>query len=139
MSVSNILSFLLGDGKQLNAIEDSLQASIEHYNDNFKQLKVFDDQIIQNFKNLDTDVNNLAKIELHLQDKLAELSRFSKLMDTKYHYLLVKLQHSTTLHRLLTESKLLDNLRLLERALFSVNECTISACELTVSAELLGR
>ena len=43
---ANILSFLLGDGKQLNAIEDSLQASIEHYNDNFKKLKIFDDQII---------------------------------------------------------------------------------------------
>ena len=135
---ANILSFLLGDGKQLNAIEDSLQASIEHYNDNFKKLKIFDDQIIQNFKNLDTDVNNLAKIELNLQDKLAELTRFSKLMDIKYNYLLIKLQHSTTLHRLLTESKLLDNLKLLERALFSGNECSLAVCEVTISAEGLG-
>ena len=59
---ANILSFLLGDGKQLNAIENSLQSSIEHYNDNFRKLKVFDDQIIRNFKNLDKEVNSLEKI-----------------------------------------------------------------------------
>ena len=135
---ANLLSFLLGDGKQLNEIENTLQASIEHYNSNFKKLKVFDDQIITNFRNLDKEITSLEKIEVHLQDKLAEISRFSKLQDIKYHYLLVKLQHSTTLHRLLTESKLLENLRLLERALFSVNECSISVCELTISAEVLG-
>ena len=34
---ANLLSFLLGDGKQLNEIEDTLQASIQHYNSNFKK------------------------------------------------------------------------------------------------------
>ena len=135
---ANLLSFLLGDGKQLNEIENTLKASIDHYNANFKKLKVFDDQIITNFRNLDKEITSLEKIEVHLQDKIAEISRFSKLQDIKLQYLLVKLQHSSTLHRLLTESKLLQNLRLLERALFSVNECTISICELTISAELLG-
>ena len=135
---ANILSFLLGDGKQLNAIEDSLQASIEHYNENFKQLKIFDDQIIQNFKSLDSDITQLAKIELSLQDQLAELTRFSRLTDIKYNYLLIKLQHSNTLHRLLTESKILENLKLLERALFSSNECSLEICEVTISAEGLG-
>ena len=135
---ANLLSFLLGDGKQLNEIENTLKASIDHYNANFKKLKVFDDQIIANFRNMDKEITSLEKIEVHLQDKIAEISRFSKLQDIKLQYLLVKLQHSSTLHRLLTESKLLQNLRLLERALFSVNECTISVCELTISAELHG-
>ena len=135
---ANILSFLLGDGKQLNQIEYTLKASIDHYNANFKKLKVFDDQIIDNFRNMDREITSLENLEVHLQDKIAEINRFSKLQDIKLQYLLVKLQHSSALHRLLTESKLLQNLRLLERALFSANECTISICELTISAELLG-
>ena len=135
---ANILSFLLGDGKQLNAIEDSLQASIQHYNENFKQLKIFDDQIIKNFESLDSDITQLAKIEMGLQDQLAELTRFSRLTDIKYNYLLTKMQRSNTLHRLLTESKILENLKLLERALFSSNECSLEICEVTISAEGLG-
>ena len=135
---ANLLSFLLGDGKQLNQIENTLKASIDHYNANFKKLKVFDDAIIDNFRNMDKEITNLENLEVHLQDKIAEINRFSKLQDIKLQYLLVKLQHSSALHRLLTESKLLQNLRLLERALFSANECTIECCELSISAELLG-
>ena len=129
----------MGDGKQLNAIEESLQASIQHYNENFKQLKIFDDKIIKNFKSLDSDITQLAKIEMGLQDQLAELTRFSRLTDIKYNYLLTKMQHSNTLHRLLTESKILENLKLLERALFSSNECSLELCEVTISAEGLGK
>ena len=135
---ANLLSFLLGDGKQMNQIENTLKASIDHYNANFKKLKVFDDQIIDTFQNMDKEITNLENLEIHLQDKIAEINRFTKLQDIKLQYLLVKLQHSSALHRLLTESKLLQNLRLLERALFSANECTISTCELNISAELLG-
>ena len=58
--------------------------------------------------------------------------------DVKMQYLLVKLQHSNAIHRLLTESRLLDNLAILERALFSANQCTIRSCEINISAELIG-
>ena len=115
------MSFLLGDGKQLNNIETSLQESIKHYNENFRQLKIFDDKIIDNFQSLENDITQLAKIEINLQDQMTELTRFSRITNIKFEYLLTKMQHSSTLHRLLTESKILDNLALLERALFSSN------------------
>ena len=135
---ANILSFLLGDGKQLNNIETSLQESIKHYNENFRQLKIFDDKIIDNFQSLENDITQLAKIEINLQDQMTELTRFSRITNIKFEYLLTKMQHSSTLHRLLTESKILDNLALLERALFSSNECTLAICESAISAEGLG-
>ena len=58
--------------------------------------------------------------------------------DVKFQYLLVKMQHSNTIHRLLTESRILDNLAMLERALFSANICSIRSCEINISAELIG-
>merc|ERR1712237_198833 len=135
---ANLLSFLLGDGKQMNEIEQTLKDSIDHYNANFQKLKVFDDQIVDTFQTMDKEITNLENLEIHLQDKIAEINRFTKMNDIKMQYLLVKLQHASALHRLLTESKLLQNLGLLERALFSANQCTISTCEINISAELIG-
>ena len=135
---ANLLSFLLGDGKQMNEIEQTLKDSIDHYNANFQKLKVFDDQIVDTFQTMDKEITNLENLEIHLQDKIAEINRFTKMNDIKMQYLLVKLQHASALHRLLTESKLLQNLAILERALFSANQCTISTCEINISAELIG-
>ena len=36
---ANLLTYLLGDGKQLNELENTLKASIDHYNANFKKIK----------------------------------------------------------------------------------------------------
>ena len=132
---SNILSFLLGDGRQLDEIESSLKESIHHYNENFKRLQIFDDQIITFFKNLENDIDQLAAIELTLQDQLTEMSRFSHLNTVKFDYLLTKMQHENALHRLLTESKFLDNLALLQRGLFGSNLCSLVLCESGISIE----
>ena len=135
---ANLLSFLIGDGRQMNAIETTLKDSINHYNTNFQKLKVFDDQIVDTFQTMNKEITNLANLEDKIEDKIAQLNRFTKMNDIKMQYLLVKLQHASALHRLLTESKLLDNLAILERALFSANQCTIRTCEINISAELIG-
>merc|ERR1712082_128968 len=134
----NLLSFLIGDGRQMNEIEQTLKDSIDHYNTNFQKLKVFDDQIVDTFQTMNKEITNLANLEDKIEDKIAQLNRFTKMNDIKMQYLLVKLQHASALHRLLTESKLLQNLAILERALFSANQCTISTCEINISAELIG-
>ena len=135
---ANLLSFLIGDGRQMNAIEQTLKDSIDHYNNNFQKLKVFDDHIVDTFQTMNKEITNLANLEDKIEDKIAQLNRFTKMNDIKMQYLLVKLQHASAIHRLLTESKLLDNLAILERALFSANQCTIRTCEINISAELIG-
>ena len=135
---ANLLSFLIGDGRQLNEIEQTLKESIEHYNNNFQKLKVFDDKIVDTFQTMSKEITNLANLEDKIEDKIAQLKRFTKMNDIKMQYLLVKLQHASAIHRLLTESRLLDNLAILERALFSANQCTIRSCEINISAELIG-
>ena len=107
---ANLLSFLIGDGRQMNEIEQTLKESIDHYNTNFKKLKVFDDQIVDTFQTMSKEITNLANLEDKIEDKIAQLKRFTKMNDIKMQYLLVKLQHASAIHRLLTESKLLDNL-----------------------------
>ena len=135
---ANLLSFLLGDGRQMNEIETTLKESITHYNNNFRKLKVFDDKIVDTFNTMSNEINNLAHLENKLEDKIAQIKRFNHMTDVKFQYLLVKMQHANTIHRLLTESRLLDNLAILERALFSANVCTIRSCEISISAELIG-
>ena len=132
------MSFLIGDGRQMNEIEQTLKESITHYNNNFKKLKVFDDKIVDTFNTMSKEITNLANLEDKIEDKIAQLKRFTQMTDVKFQYLLVKMQHSNTIHRLLTESRLLDNLAILERALFSANQCTIRSCEINISAELIG-
>merc|ERR1712215_231625 len=135
---ANLISYLIGDGRQMNAIEQTLKESIDHYHNNFKRLKVFDDEIVDTFQTMSKEIQNLAHLEDKIEDKIAQLKRFTKMKDIKMSYLLVKMQHASAIHRLLTESKLLDNLAILERALFSANQCTITSCEINISAELIG-
>ena len=135
---ANLLSFLIGDGRQMNEIEVTLKESITHYNNNFKRLKVFDDTIVDTFNTMSKEISNLASMEDKIEDKLAQIKRFTQMSDVKFQYLLVKMQHSNTIHRLLTESRILDNLAMLERALFSANICSIRSCEINISAELVG-
>ena len=84
-------------------------------------MALFDDQVIESFTRLETYIESLVLVELDLQEQLSELSRFSRLSSIKIQYLLTKVQHEQALHRLLLESKLVENLGLLERALFGTN------------------
>ena len=78
---------------------------------------------------------NVAQIEQTLQDNIADLSLFVRLQNIKTHYLLSRIQHENALHRLLQESRLVENLHLLTRALFGSNECHLQACETSISPE----
>ena len=49
--------------------------------------------------------------------------------------MLTRIQHENALHRLLQESKLVENLHLLTRALFGSNECHLQACETSIAPE----
>ena len=109
-----------------------------HYNSNFKKLALFDDQVVYSFQNLEKDIESLVFVELNLQEQLSELSRFTRLNNIKMEYLVTKLQHEMALHRLLIESKLDENLNLIERPLFGSNHCNLELCEAAISHELLG-
>jgi len=79
----------------------------------------------------------LVEIEKSLQDRVGDLQVQSKLMEVQTKYLFSRLQHEGTLNRLLSESKMLENIRLLSRALFGANECHLSLCESSISPEIL--
>ena len=135
---SNILSYILGEGAELSAIESSLKDSIVHFNANFEKVKIFDSQVIESFSRLESDIAALANIEMSLQEQISDLTLFTRLQDIRLQYLLSRIQHESTLHRLLTESKLIKNLELLERSLFGTNICQLGLCESNISPEQLG-
>ena len=135
---TSILSFLLGEGKQISAIETSLQESIAHFNSNFRKMDTFDSQIIESFQNLEKDIQNIASIELSLQDQLGELAKTTRLHNLRLEFALLKVQHEAALHRLLVESQIDVNLVLLERALFGTNICGLEECEKSISHEAVG-
>ena len=122
---SNTLSYILGEGAELSAIESSLKDSIIHFNANFEKVKIFDSQVIESFSRLESDIAALANIEISLQEQISDLTLFTRLQDIRLQYLLSRIQHESTLHRLLTESKLIKNLNLLERSLFGRNICQL--------------
>ena len=117
-----MLNWLLGSGAQLDTIEHSLKDSIIHFNENFAKISVFDGQVVESFDRLEKDISSLAQIEQTLQDQIADLQVFVRLQNIKTHYLFSRIQHEIALHRLLQESKLVQNLRLLTRSLFGSNE-----------------
>ena len=59
-------------------------------------------------------------------------------MEIKTRYLVNRMQHESTLSRLLTESKMMENIKLLSRSLFGANECHLSLCESSISPEILS-
>ena len=132
---STLLSWILGEGAQLDDIELSLKDSIIHFNQNFEKISIFDKEVVESFGKLEEDIGSLAKIEQTLQDNIADLSLFARLQNVKTHYMLTRIQHENALHRLLQESKLVENLHLLTRALFGSNECHLQACETSIAPE----
>ena len=135
---STMMGWLFGSGQQLDQIEHSLMDSIEHYNQNFEKISAFDKEVVQSFNRLEKDISSLVEIEAKLQDRVGDLQVQSKLMEVQTKYLLNRLQHEGTLNRLLTESKMLENIRLLSRSLFGANECHLSLCESSISPEILS-
>ena len=132
-----MLSWLFGSGQQLDAIEHSLMDSIDHFNENFKKISAFDRDVVEGFEQLEKDISSLAEIEARLQDRVADLQVETRLMDIKTNFLISRLQHENTLARLLTESKMMDNIKLLARALLGINECHLSLCESSIAPEVL--
>ena len=134
---STMLNWLFGSGQQLDQIEHSLMDSIVHYNENFDKISAFDKEVVQSFNRLEKDISSLIEIEAKLQDRVGDLQVQSKLMEIQTMYVLNRLQHEGTLNRLLAESKMLENIKLLGRALFGANECHLSLCESSISPEIL--
>ena len=132
---STLLSWLVGSGAQLDTIEHSLKDSINHFNENFAKISVFDTQVVESFDRLEKDISSLAQIEQTLQDQIADMQVFVRLQNIKTHYLFSRIQHENALHRLLKESKLVQNLHLLTRSLFGSNECHLRICETSISPE----
>ena len=135
---TSLLSFLLGEGKTISAIEGSLKDSIIHFNANFRKIALFDNQVIDSFHGLEQDIKSLANLELDLQEQLSELSRLTRLNHLRLEFALLKVQHESALHRLFTESPLEKNMVLLERALFSTNICSLDLCESGISHQVIG-
>ena len=135
---STMMGWLFGSGQQLDQIEHSLMDSIEHYNQNFEKISAFDKEVVQSFNRLEKDISSLVEIEAKLQDRVGDLQVQSKLMEVQTKYLLNRMQHEGTLNRLLTESKMLENIKLLSRSLFGANECHLSLCESSISPEILS-
>ena len=132
---STLLSWILGEGAQMDDIEVSLKDSIKHFNENFAKVSIFDGEVVESFNRLEMDIGALAEIEQTLQEQIADLSLFVRLQNIKTQYLLNRIQHEIALHRILQESKLISNLHLLTRALFGSNECHLRACESSISPE----
>ena len=128
----------MGEGKQISDVENSLKDSILHFNANFRKLDIFDSQVIDSFQNLERDIENLVSVEIGLQDQLSELSRHTRLQNLRLEYAMTKIQQEVALHRVLVESKLEDNIFLLQRALFGSNICNINLCESSISHEVFG-
>ena len=135
---TSLLSFLLGEGKTISAIENSLKDSIVHFNTNFRKIALFDSQVLDSFNNLEQDIQSLANLELGLQDQLSELSRHTRLTHLRLEFAILKIQHESALFRLFTESPLGKNMDLLERALLSSNICSLDLCESAISHQIIG-
>ena len=132
---STILSWLFGAGAQLDDIEHNLKDSITHYNNNFAKISAFDQQVVESFSRLEQDISSLVEIEKSLQDRVGDLQISVRLQKIQTRYLFSRLQHESTLHRLLSESKMVQNLKLLSRSLFGSNACHLSLCESSISPE----
>ena len=112
--------------------------SIEHFNRNFQKVSAFDKEVVESFNRLEKDISSLVEIEARLQDRVGDLQVHTKLMEVQNKYMINRIQHEATLSRLLTESKMLENIRLLSRSLFGANECHLGLCESSISPEILS-
>ena len=134
---STLLSWILGEGAQMDTIEVSLKDSIKHFNENFAKVSIFDGEVVESFNRLEMDVAALVEIEQSLQEQITDLSLFVRLQNIKTRYEISRIQHAIALYRILQESKLISNLQLLTRALFGANECHLQICETSISPEQL--
>ena len=132
---SSLISWLVGSGAQLDSVEHTLMDSINHFNGNFAKISVFDSQVVESFDRLEKDINSLAQIEETLQEQIGDMQVFMRLQNIKFQYLFSRLQHENAIHRLLKESKMVENLALLTRSLFGANECHLRVCETSISPE----
>ena len=134
---STMLDWMFGSGQQLDQIEHSLMDAIGHFNRNFKKVSAFDEEVMESFDRLEKDISSLVEIEARLQDRMGDLQVHTKLMEVQNKYIINRIQHEAALSRLLKESKMMENIKLLSRSLFGQNECHLGLCESSISPEIL--
>ena len=104
----SFLSKVFGDGAEIIKIENTLSAAIENFNENFKRVETFDDQVQNSIHLLDDEIFGLMKNEEQLRSRLTELHLEMRSYQTSTDYIMVKHQILYGLENMMKRSALAD-------------------------------
>ena len=132
----SVFSQIFGQGNELIKIENTLHAAIDSFNKNFKKVSQFDNQVKSSMKILEDDFSQIAREEELLKSHLIELEIRLSATHDRFYYSFLKLQHLMALEAILKQSLISDHLKMLERAIFHQNYCTVEQCETEIYGQL---
>ena len=130
----SIGSFLLGEGSSILDLQTSLHTTIQHFNENFRSMENFDNNLVSSLSSIQQDIEKIANEDMNLHDGYLQIKQELSFVKNHFYYLTLKTQHIKALEDILMKSDLHENLILLERALFKSNICTLVQCEVKIFA-----
>ena len=130
----SIGSFLLGEGSSILDLQTSLHTTIQHFNENFRSMENFDNDLVSSLTSIQQDIEKIANEDMNLHDGYLQIKQELSFVKNHFYYLTLKTQHIKALEDILMKSDLHENLILLERALFKSNICTLVQCEVKIFA-----
>ena len=134
----SLLSELFGDGSELIRLEGTLSEAIQRYNINFKKEEIFDRQVTQGLRDLDLELGHILDNEEKLNHKILRVQIELRQTKNTYNFLVVKMYKLQELESMLKQSMLMDELDLLDRAVFHRTRCQLDKCELQIFSERQG-
>ena len=134
----SLLSEIFGDGSELIRLEGTLSEVIQRYNNNFKKEEIFDRQVTQGLKDVDLELGHILDNEEKLNHKVLKLQIELRQTKNTYNFLVVKMYKLQELESMLKQSMLMDELDLLDRAVFHRTRCQLDKCELQIFSERQG-
>ena len=134
----SLLSELFGDGSELIRLEGTLSEAIQRYNMNFKKEEIFDRQVTKGLRDLDLELGHILDNEEKLNHKILRVQIELRQNKNTYNFLVVKMYKLQELEFMLKQSILMDELDLLDRAVFHRTRCQLDICELQIFSEQRG-
>ena len=107
----------MGDGRDLDRLDNNLKSTIQSYNENLSKVSKFEKTIKKDLLILSHNIDELSDFEIIFQERLLIVNYLRSRGIRENRFLMIKTQHLENINNLLDSSSIESKLRRLEIAL----------------------
>ena len=105
---------------------------------NFQKEEIFDNQVTKGLMDLDSELGHILDNEEKLKHKILKVHIELRQNRNTYNFMITKMYKLQELQVMLERSVMMDELDLLDRAVFHRTRCQLDLCELQIYSEQRG-